>query len=179
MFSLKPPASGKDVCMSPTESMTLSPIAIVHSPFTSVEGMPIQSAASGEAGSLLVFPEYAQGLADLDGFEYLILVTYLHAGRKEALQVVPFLDDTPRGIFATRSPARPNRLGLSIVRLQSIDGLELYFTGNDMLDQTPVLDIKPYVPAFDVRHTERVGWYGDRLERLPHTRSDMRMTDDE
>ena len=100
---------------------------------------------------------------------------HLHRCEKELLEVVPFLDTDSHGVFATRAPARPNRIGLSIVRLQSVDGCTLHFTGNDMLDQTPVLDIKPYVPRFDVRSTERIGWFASRLDQLPQVRADDRM----
>ncbi|PIF74582.1 tRNA-Thr(GGU) m(6)t(6)A37 methyltransferase TsaA [Variovorax sp. 54] len=152
------------------------PIGIVRSRFTETSGMPIQTAgAPEETGSLEVFAEFASGLRDIEGFDYLILVTHLHRCAHERLEVVPFLDDATHGVFATRAPARPNRLGLSIVRLTAVEGSTLHFSGNDMLDGTPVLDIKPYVPRFDVRETERVGWFGARLDQLPRTRSDGRM----
>ncbi|PLC06302.1 tRNA (N6-threonylcarbamoyladenosine(37)-N6)-methyltransferase TrmO [Variovorax sp. RO1] len=152
------------------------PVGIVRSRFTETSGMPIQTAgAPDEVGRLEVFAEFAPGLRDIEGFDYLILVTHLHRCAHERLEVVPFLDDATHGVFATRSPARPNRLGLSIVRLTAVDGTTLHFSGNDMVDGTPVLDIKPYVPRFDVRETERVGWFGARLDQLPRTRSDGRM----
>ncbi|MGE3861870.1 MAG: TrmO family methyltransferase, partial [Burkholderiaceae bacterium] len=94
---------------------------------------------------------------------------------QEKLEVVPFLDDRSHGVFATRAPARPNRIGLSIVQLQSVQGRVLHFTGNDMLDRTPVLDIKPYVPRFDVRQTDRIGWFAARVDAVTRTRSDDRM----
>jgi tRNA-Thr(GGU) m(6)t(6)A37 methyltransferase TsaA len=152
------------------------PIGLVHSRFTEAAGMPIQTAgAPDESATLEVFETFAAGLRDIEGFDYLILITHLHRGVHERLEVVPFLDTEPHGVFATRSPARPNRLGLSIVRLDAVRGRILHFSGNDMMDGTPVLDIKPYVPRFDVRSTERVGWFGPRLERLPEVRSDDRM----
>ncbi len=152
------------------------PVGIVHSRFTETSGMPIQTAgAPDEVGRLEVFAEFAPGLRDIEGFDYLILVTHLHRCAHERLEVVPFLDDATHGVFATRAPARPNRLGLSIVRLTAVEGTTLHFSGNDMIDGTPVLDIKPYVPRFDVRETERVGWFGARLDQLPRTRSDGRM----
>lgn len=152
------------------------PVGVVRSRFTEAAGMPIQTAgAPEEKGRLEVFAEFAPGLRDIEGFDYLILVTHLHLCAHERLEVVPFLDTASHGVFATRAPARPNRLGLSIVRLESVDGATLHFSGNDMIDGTPVLDIKPYVPAFDVRQAARVGWFGARLDRLPRTRSDDRM----
>ncbi|MGJ7612153.1 MULTISPECIES: tRNA (N6-threonylcarbamoyladenosine(37)-N6)-methyltransferase TrmO [unclassified Variovorax] len=152
------------------------PVGLVHCRFTEATGMPIQTAgAPEETGRLEVFAEFAPGLRDIEGFDYLILVTHLHRCAHERLEVVPFLDDASHGVFATRAPARPNRLGLSIVRLVSVEGTTLHFAGNDMMDGTPVLDIKPYVPKFDVRQTERTGWFGARLDQLPRIRSDDRM----
>lgn len=159
-----------------TMTIACRPIGVVHSRFTKVAGMPIQTAgAPGERGRVEVFPEFAAGLRDIEGFEFLILLTHMDRCAKELLEVVPFLDTVSHGVFATRAPARPNRIGLSIVRLESVEGCTLHFSGNDMLDQTPVLDIKPYVPRFDVRSTDRVGWFGARLDQLPTTRSDDRM----
>lgn len=162
--------------MSEPHTISLRPIGVVRSAFKSKVGVPIQTAGAPEvAGELEVFPAFAAGLKDLEHFEYLILITHLHLGTDEPLAVVPFLDDVAHGVFATRAPSRPNRLGLSIVRLHSIVGPVLHFTGNDMVDGTPVLDIKPYVPAFDVRSTERIGWFRDRLGPLPGKLSDERM----
>ena len=155
------------------EPVVCRPVGVVRSRFTEAAGMPIQTAgAPGEPGRLEVFAEFAPGLRDIEGFDYF---THLHQCAHERLEVVPFLDNASHGVFATRAPARPNRLGLSIVRLLSVDGTTLHFSGNDMMDGTPVLDIKPYVPRFDVRETERVGWFGARLDQLPSTRSDDRM----
>jgi len=158
------------------EPVVCRPVGVVRSRFTEAAGMPIQTAGAPAASvKRQVFAEFAPGLRDIEGFDYLILVTHLHQCAHERLEVVPFLDNASHGVFATRAPARPNRLGLSIVRLLSVDGTTLHFSGNDMMDGTPVLDIKPYVPRFDVRETERVGWFGARLDQLPSTRSDDRM----
>ncbi len=152
------------------------PIGYVRSPFKDTVGMPIQTAGAPDAkGSLEILPEFVAGLRDIEGFEYLILITHLHLVATERLEVVPFLDDTSHGVFATRAPARPNRLGLSIVQLLSVEGGVLHFAGNDMVDGTPVLDVKPYVPAFDVRVTDRTGWFAKRIESLAVVRSDDRM----
>lgn len=160
---------------STAQAVACRPIGHVRSRFTDPVGMPIQTAgAADEAGRVELLPEFEAGLRDIEGFDYLILITHLHQA-VEKLEVVPFMDDSSHGVFATRAPARPNRLGLSIVRLVRREGLLLHFLGNDMLDGTPVLDIKPYVPRFDVRETERVGWFGARLDQLPRTRSDGRM----
>jgi len=164
--------------MSESTEFVIKPIGVVHSRFTSVEGMPIQStAAMDEAASIEVFPEFAPGLRDIKDFEYLILITRFHVGSSENLNVIPFMDIKTHGVFATRSPARPNRLGMTIVKLKKINGNILEVSGNDMLDQTPVIDIKPYVPALDAKETERIGWYKDRLFVLPTQKSDSRMAE--
>jgi len=161
---------------APGETITCRPIGRILSRFSETTGVPIQTAgAPDEPGQLEVFEAYAAGLRDIEGFDYLILLTHLHRCEHERLEIVPFLDDQVHGVFATRAPARPNRIGLSIVRLLGVEGRILRFSGNDMLDQTPVLDIKPYVPRFDVRSTERVGWFGPQLGRLEQTCSDDRM----
>jgi len=152
------------------------PLGIVRSRFTEVTGMPIQAAASEETARLELFSEFAPGLRDIEGFDYLIFITHMHLCTREPLEVLPFLDNASHGVFATRAPTRPNRLGLSVVRLLRVEGLTLHFSGNDMVDGTPVLDIKPYVPSFDVRSTERVGWFADKLAALPTALSDRRMT---
>lgn len=162
--------------MSHRQGISLTPIGVIRSEFKSKVGVPIQTAsAPGLRATLEVFPAYAAGLRDVEAFEYLILLTHMHLVTEELLEVVPFLDTETHGVFATRAPSRPNRLGLSIVRLVSIDGTTLHFEGNDMIDGTPVLDIKPYVPAFDVRQTERIGWFTPRIDQLPGKRSDDRM----
>lgn len=153
----------------------LRPIGIVHSPFDRVEGMPIQAAASDAAGHVEVFPAFAAGLRDLDGFDHVVLLYRFHLCPAEKLEVTPFLDKTPRGVFATRAPARPNRLGLSVVRLVGVRGTRLDIEGVDVVSGTPLLDIKPYVPAFDVRVGGRIGWLAGRIDDLAATRSDDRM----
>lgn len=159
-----------------TDTITLRPIGIIHSPFQSTQGVPIQTVAAADVeGELEVFEEFAPGLRDIEGFEFLILITHLHQA-VERLEVVPFMDTVSHGVFATRAPARPNRLGLSIVQLVQVKGRILCFRGNDMLDSTPVLDIKPYVPQLDVRSTEQVGWFDHGLQRLPGAVSDDRMS---
>ena len=156
-------------------SITMRPIGRVHSPFVSTVGMPIQTVAATEhSGHIEVFTPYAPGLRDVQDFQYLIVLTHLHEAA-EKLEVTPFMDTQSHGVFATRAPARPNRIGLSIIELLRVENATLYFRGNDMLDGTPVLDIKPYVPKLDVRQTERIGWFEQGLQRLPSTLSDQRM----
>ncbi len=124
--------------------------------------MPIQPAFSKAVGQVEVFPEYAEGLQDLDGFSYVILIYALHRSSGFSLRVKPFLDDVARGVFATRHPRRPNPIGLSTVRLLSCRDNILEVDGIDVLDGTPLLDIKPYVPDFDLKIGARAGWYDSR-----------------
>ena len=142
--------------------MHLTPIGIVHSPHQRAEGTPIQAAlAAGVRGTVEVFPEYAGGLRDLDGFERIWLVYWFDRAKEAELVVTPYLDTTPRGLFATRAPCRPNPIGLSAVRLLGIAGNILQVDGLDILANTPLLDIKPYLPAFDAFKARRIGWCGD------------------
>ena len=158
-----------------TEPVTYRPIGIMRTPFLDAEGTPIQAtAAVGVSGRIELDAEFLEGLADVDGFSHLILVYHLHRVGAARLTVTPFLDDRPHGIFATRSPARPNPIGLSTVRLVAIAGSTLEVEDVDMVDGTPLLDIKPYVPAFDERHDVRVGWFAERLGGLPEARADDR-----
>ena len=143
--------------------VVLSPIGEIRTPFLHVEGMPIQTIYAQDAeGVVDVFPEFAAGLADLEGFERLWLLYHLHGTRSTELTVYPFLDSAERGVFATRAPVRPNHLGLSAVRLVRIEGSRIHVAGVDMLNGTPLIDIKPYVPAFDSHTTARTGWYEGR-----------------
>jgi tRNA-Thr(GGU) m(6)t(6)A37 methyltransferase TsaA len=142
------------------------PIGTVHSPFSEAAGMPIQpSRGRGIRGTVELEPEYAEGLQDLHGFSHAVLLCHLHRSRGFTLKVVPFLDDTPRGVFATRAPRRPNPIGLSVVRLVSIEGNRITFEGVDLIDGTPVLDIKPYVPELDEREEIRLGWLEEARRR--------------
>lgn len=139
--------------------LVFEPIGVVHSPFIQAEGTPIQpSRADGTTGVVELYPRYAEGLSDLSGFSHIILPTYLHQAKPFSLQVVPYLDTVPRGLFATRAPSRPNPIGLSTVKLLGIAGTILTVEGLDLLDGTPVLDIKPYFDDFDRRDNVRSGW---------------------
>lgn len=140
----------------------MRPIGEIHTPFIDKQDVPIQSARSDTPGSVEVYPAYVEGLLDLNGFSHVILIYVLHRSDHYDLQIVPFLDDRPHGVFATRYPARPNPIGLSIVELLAVHANVLEIKGVDMLDSTPLLDIKPYVPEFDVRNTVRAGWYASR-----------------
>ena len=142
--------------------LVMKPIGILHSPFTDKNQTPIQSTRSQVSGYVEVFPEFAEGLKDLEGFSHIILLYIFHQSDGYTLQVKPFLDDRLRGLFATRHPCRPNPIGLSIVRLLTRRGNILNVEGVDMLDGTPLLDIKPFVPEFDVRTNVKTGWYAQR-----------------
>jgi tRNA-Thr(GGU) m(6)t(6)A37 methyltransferase TsaA len=135
------------------------PIGVVHSPFTEQTGTPIQpSRADGARGTIEIYPEYAEGLDDLDGFSHIYLICHLHRSEGFSLKVVPYLDTVPRGLFATRAPKRPNPIGLSIVDLVAVEGTTLTIENIDLLDGPPVLDIKPFVGNFDDRLEIRTGW---------------------
>jgi tRNA-Thr(GGU) m(6)t(6)A37 methyltransferase TsaA len=155
--------------------VTFTPIGVVHSPFKEPAGTPIQSrAGEGVDGTVEVLPEHAPGLRDLEGFSHVILLYHFHLSRVHSLEVVPYLDREPRGVFATRSPSRPNAIGLSVVRLLAVEGNLLRVRDLDIVDGTPVLDIKPYVPLFDSRDGAEVGWLEGNLHRMPSTRDDGR-----
>jgi tRNA-Thr(GGU) m(6)t(6)A37 methyltransferase TsaA len=151
------------------------PIGIVHSPFSELKGMPIQpSRAKGIAGTVEVFLEFQEGLKDLNGFSHIILLYHFHMVTGYNLQVVPFLDSELRGLFATRAPKRPNPIGLSVVRLEGVQGGVLSVLDLDILDGTPILDIKPYVTEFDKRTNVSVGWLEEARKQKRKTLSDDR-----
>ncbi len=144
---------------NPPLDITYHAIGLICSPFKDLEAMPIQPASRTSApGRVEIFPKFVEGLKDLDGFSHIILLYHLHAIREYALTVIPFLDSSPRGLFATRAPTRPNPIGLSIVKLIRVDCGVLYVDDLDILDGTPLLDLKPYIPEFDHRPDTRIGW---------------------
>lgn len=155
--------------------ITFRPLGIISTPFPESKGTPIQpKAAEGVVGSVKIFPEFIPGLQDLDGFSHIFLLYHFHHCRDFSLLVKPFLDEVQRGVFATRAPARPNPIGLSIVRLDRIDNDTLHVRDVDMLDGTPLLDIKPFVPQFDTRDQTRIGWLTGKLEKLRDMKDDGR-----
>ena len=143
----------------------MKPIGVIHSPFTDKAQTPIQPTRSQAVGWVEVYPEFAEGLRGLEGFSHIILLYAFHQSNGYTLQVQPFLDDQLRGLFATRYPCRPNPIGLSIVRLLARRENILEIEGVDMLNGTPLLDIKPYVPDFDVRTEVKTGWYAQRSKQ--------------
>jgi len=159
------------------DSINFHPIGIIHSPFTEPAGTPIQPSAGKEIkGTVEVFSEFEKGLQDLSGFSHIILIYHFHRSGNYSMQVKPFLDPEPRGVFATRAPSRPNAIGLSIVRLLGIEGRHLQVLGMDILDGTPLLDIKPYVPGFDEAPDVRTGWLEDRIRGMDITTDDGRFS---
>jgi tRNA-Thr(GGU) m(6)t(6)A37 methyltransferase TsaA len=151
------------------------PIGIIHSPFRDLAGMPIQPAGEASAaGTVEVFPEFIPGLQDLEGFSYIILLYHLHKVSRFSLTITPFLDSKPHGVFATRAPSRPNPIGLSVVKLERIEGYILFVDKLDILDGTPLLDLKPYVPEFDGQLEARIGWLEGVKGAVLTTRADDR-----
>ncbi len=155
--------------------ITFEAIGTIKSPFKRIDDMPIQpSGAADVIGEVILKPELSRGLDDVAGFSHLILIYCLHRSRGFELKVKPFLDDRRRGIFATRAPRRPNPIGLSVVKLIARENNRLTVAGLDVLDQTPVLDIKPYVPDFDAVDKPVIGWLTDRRHLAASKRSDTR-----
>jgi tRNA-Thr(GGU) m(6)t(6)A37 methyltransferase TsaA len=155
----------------------IKPIGIIHSPYHTLEDMPIQPKGALEAeGVVLLDEDYAEGLKDLEGFSHVYLLYHFHRAARTELTVIPFMDTVPRGVFSTRSPLRPNHIGLSIVALKNVDGRKVEVRGIDVLDGTPLLDIKPYIEKFDRVEDATSGWMtaGDREVR--EMRSDKRFT---
>lgn len=155
----------------------LQPIGVIHTPFTKPEGMPIQPAgATGVRGTVEVFEDYHAGLSDLDGFSHIILLYHFHRSQGFSLHITPFMDSVPHGLFATRAPRRPNPIGLSVVQLDKIEGRVLHIQNVDVLDNTPLLDIKPYVPEFDAQPLVRTGWLEQVGKTVAKKKSDDRFT---
>jgi tRNA-Thr(GGU) m(6)t(6)A37 methyltransferase TsaA len=159
------------------QAITYEPIGVIHSPFTRPKGTPIQSAgAEGVQGTVEVNPAFTDGLKDLEGFSHVLLVYHFHLAEGYSLLVTPFLDDQLHGVFATRAPRRPNAIGVSVVRLLGIQGTRLAVEDVDVVDGTPLLDIKPYIPQFDARQAERIGWLAGKVVQVSETRADGRFT---
>jgi len=154
------------------------PIGIIHTPHKKAEGTPIQpKGAKGIKGQVEVYPEYEKGLKDLDGFSHIILLFHCHLSGNYSLRQKPFMDEEKHGIFAMRGPSRPNPIGLSVVKLKDVKGNMLEIENVDIIDETPLLDIKPYVPEFDQNEVEKIGWLGDNVQKLSEARDDGRFLD--
>jgi len=155
--------------------MNIKPIGFIHTPFHRLDNMPIQPVGARDVeGEVIVDEAYQDGLKDLEGFSHIYLIYFFHKADKTNLHVVPYLDTEERGVFATRSPLRPSHIGLSLVELIAVNGNRLTFRGVDMLDGTPLLDIKPYIPKFETGDSVRTGWMQSHSETIEKKRSDKR-----
>ena len=151
------------------------PIGVIKTPFKEKKGTPIQpKAARGVKGVVEVFEEFKEGLKDINGFSHIILIYHFHLSKKYSLLVKPYMDDNFHGVFATRAPARPNNIGISIVKLLKIEDNKLYIENVDIIDGTPLLDIKPYVPEFETEEEIRKGWLEENVKKLPKMKDDGR-----
>lgn len=157
--------------------ITYKSIEIVHSPFKKPKGTPIQPrAARGIEGTVEIFPEYEKGLKDIEGFSHIILICHFHLSKTFSLEIKPYMEDKLHGLFATRAPSRPNPIGLSVVRLVKVKGYKLYIKDIDIVDGTPLLDIKPYIPEFGSEDIIKKGWLENNIGRLPDSKDDGRFT---
>jgi tRNA-Thr(GGU) m(6)t(6)A37 methyltransferase TsaA len=157
------------------KDVKFKPIGVIHTPFKEPKGTPIQPKAGKDIeGWVEVFPEYTEGLKDIEGFSHVILVFYFHLSGRFNLRLKPYLDDELRGVFATRAPSRPNSIGLSVVRLDKVEGGKLFIRDVDMVDGTPLLDIKPYVPEFDRQERIRIGWLEKKVKNFDKRKDDGR-----
>jgi tRNA-Thr(GGU) m(6)t(6)A37 methyltransferase TsaA len=161
--------------MQQPQDFSLQYIGTVHSPHKTLQDMPIQpKGASALQGSIEVFEHFAEGLRDLEGFSHLYLLYHFHMAKRTEMAVIPFMDTVPRGVFATRSPLRPNHIGISIVELIEVKRNILTIRGVDVLDETPLIDIKPYIAAFDEVQGSRSGWMQATQQEVSDKRSDCR-----
>lgn len=158
-----------------TLTICYQPIGIIHSPFHDPEGMPIQPiGALGIRGTVELRREFVAGLRDLEGFSHIFLIYHFHCSMGFSLEVVPFVDHVSHGVFATRAPRRPNSIGISVVRLLSVEGNVLHVENVDIMDGTPLLDIKPFVPSVDNQEVDRIGWLDNGSDKIAQFRADKR-----
>ncbi len=151
------------------------PVGIIHSPFKNIEGVPIQpAAANGIKGRIELYKKYTQGLLGLGGFSHIILIYHLHLSKDYSLKVIPFLLDSEQGVFATRAPKRPNPIGISVVKVERIRRNIIDIANVDIVEGTPLLDIKPYASSFDNVKNEKIGWLSERIKDVNNVRSDNR-----
>ncbi len=144
------------------KDILFKPIGTIHSDYKDTNSIPIQPVfARGSKGSININPEFVEGLRDLDMFSHIFLIYHLHEINKAKLTVTPFLSDTQHGVFATRAPSRPNPIGFSLVKLDKIIGNIIHVSELDILDGTPLIDIKPFIPRFDYREDAGDGWFVD------------------
>ena len=151
------------------------PIGIIYSPFKSIEGVPIQPAgADGIKGKIKVYKKYLNGLMNLEGFSHIILLYHFHLSRGYSLKVIPFLKNQEQGVFATRAPKRPNQIGISVVKINKIEGNIINISNIDIINGTPLIDIKPYASFFDNVKNEKNGWLSQNINNVNKIKSDKR-----
>jgi tRNA-Thr(GGU) m(6)t(6)A37 methyltransferase TsaA len=156
-------------------NIEISKIGIIHSPFKELGNMPIQPVGAQDAeGEVVLEERFTAGLKDLDGFSHIYLIYHFHKATRMELEVVPYMDSEKRGVFATRSPLRSAHIGMSIVELLAVEGNRLKVRGIDVLDGTPLIDVKPYILQFDYREGATSGWMKSAQEEVDRKRSDNR-----
>lgn len=156
-------------------AIIFNPIGTIYSPYKEIQDMPIQPAGAGDVrGTVVLDSAYAEGLEDIEGFSHIILLYLFHRCEGFKMKVEPFLDNRMHGLFATRAPRRPNPIGLSVVPLLRREANTLHVGHIDVLDGTPLLDIKPFVPAFDAPAVTAVGWLEGKVDQAIQRRSDGR-----
>jgi len=155
------------------------PVGIIHSPHKKLEGMPIQSGGCNEIeGEIEIFPEYRECLKDIGGFSHIYVLYHFHKSSGWKSEVIPFLDNQPRGLFSTRAPRRPNPIGLSVMEVLTVFENKVRVKNVDVLDGTPILDIKPYVPQFENVANPKIGWLANKAQNAPSTHADDRFIDE-
>jgi tRNA-Thr(GGU) m(6)t(6)A37 methyltransferase TsaA len=159
--------------------ISLLPIGVIHSPLTDKTKSPIQSQAQNAQeyeGSIEIYPPYQEGLKDLEEFSHIYIIYYFHLAKMNELTIIPYMDTVSHGVFSTRAPSRPNKIGISIVRLLKIQNNILTFRGVDMLDNSPVLDLKPYIPEFDIPKEKmiQIGWLMGKINQMDEKVADDR-----
>ncbi len=163
--------------MDRVQTFEYRPIGIIKTPFDLPKGTPIQPTGGKDIEAKIeLFPEFQEGLKDIEGFSHIILVYHCHKAKPFSLLVKPFMDDALHGVFATRAPSRPNSIGLSIVRLVKVEQCNIFIKDVDIVNNTPLLDIKPYVPKFDMRLNVRFGWLESEAEKTEKTHDDGRFS---
>ncbi len=151
------------------------PIGIINSPFKSIKGVPIQPAgANGIKGRIKLFKKYSEGLKNLEGFSHIILIYHFHLSKGYSLKVIPFLKNQEQGVFATRAPKRPNQIGISVVKIENIKDNIIEISNVDMVNGTPLLDIKPYASFFDNVKNEKIGWLAGKMNDINKIKADKR-----
>jgi tRNA-Thr(GGU) m(6)t(6)A37 methyltransferase TsaA len=158
--------------------ITYQSIGIINSPVKTKEDMPIQPTGDkGINGEIKIYSEFSEGLVDLDGFSHIILIYHLHLSTGSSLKVIPFMDNNSHGIFSTRSPKRPNPIGLSVVKLNKIEKNILFIENIDILDGPPLLDIKPFIPDVDCPNVDKLGWLEGKSDKMKNKKSDKRFNE--